>query len=268
MTWVVAALTLVVGLQMILLLGVLRSHADVIERVKPQQGRVAEGGSATTALTMPDGVLAPPESVAEHALATVRGQDLDLRPTEIGVAEGSGQYLLIAFLSTTCLTCLDIWRDVISGGAASASIDAGAGGTAEVVLVLKGRELENLGKAQALAEETPVPVLFGQEAWDALEVPGSPYFALIERSSTKVVGAGSAQSWSQIVSLASDGMLELSVEAQNGGTGGYQGIIAREDDDLRRAGIIPGHPSLTLPITIDDGEPHGSSSDGDQLAVT
>jgi hypothetical protein len=32
----------------------------------------------------------------------------------------------------------------------------------------------------------------------------------------------------------------------NGGRGGYRGIIEREDDELRRAGIYPGHPSLTV----------------------
>lgn len=253
MTWVVAALTIAVGLLTLLVLGVLRSHAEVLARLNAIASG-STGPAAPQGLTMPEGVVAPADGVSDAELTALVGQDLDLQPLDISVVSGPGEFLLVAFLSTTCLTCMDIWRDVIAGGEESAMIDAGAGGRAAVAIALKGRELENLGKARALTEETPVPVLFSQEAWDALEVPGSPYFALLERRNGRVVGAGSAQSWPQIMSLASDGMLELSVHNGDERRRGYRGIIAREDEDLRRAGIGPGHPSLTARVTIDDSE--------------
>jgi hypothetical protein len=252
MIWLVAALTVAVALLAFLVLGVLRSHAEVLAALN---GAVSsQGGAAGEGVPMPEGVLPPPDGVSDAELDVLNGQDMDLRAVEISVVAGPEAFFLIAFLSTTCLTCMDIWRDVIAGGEEGGVIDAGAGGRAAVAIALKGRELENLGKARALADETPVPVVFSQEAWDRLEIPGSPYFALLERRTGRIVGAGSAQTWSQIVSLASDGMLELSVHLGTGRSSGYRGIIAREDDELRRAGIEAGHPSLTAPITIVENE--------------
>jgi hypothetical protein len=275
MIWVDAALTLAVAVLALFVLGLLRSHAELLRRITELAGRPtadAANGSGSRLETMPEGVLPVPDEVARTPVSKIGGVDCDLRPYEQRLRDLREQYLLVAFLSTTCLSCLEIWRDIIEAGAEAAPIEAGDDAAA-LLLVLKGREEENLGKARALAVDTPVPVILSAEAWAELEVPGSPYFALIDVSGERVMGAGSAQSWEQLKSLASDAMLELSLatapprRSGNGRGGGYRSIIEREDEDLRRAGLHPGDPSLTGPVHLDAPEgtpsPNTYASEGD-----
>jgi hypothetical protein len=199
---------------------------------------------------MAEGVVPRPDTIAQPTVTAIEGLDTGLDAYRLAVDEVPAAYLLVAFLSTTCLTCLDIWRDIIDAGDDAARVVAGDA-TAAVMIVLKGRENENLAKASALAGETRVPVVFSEAAWSELAVPGSPYFALIATADQRVVGAGSARSWGQLRSLATDGMLEIAFAGKksSNGRGGYRSIIEREDEELRRAGIYPGHPSLTAPIS-------------------
>jgi hypothetical protein len=248
MTWVVAALTVVVGVLTLFVLGLLRSHAELLARVAELAEREPAGAPDPSPTAMPEGVVPAPQTIAETVVRSIEGLDYELEPYRLAIREVSTPYLLVAFLSTTCFSCLDIWRDVIEGGEDASVVEAGDD-AASLLIVLKAREHENLGKATALARETPVPVVLSGSAWSELEVPGSPYFALIATAEERVVGAGSAQSWDQLKSLASDGMLELSLAAKpSSNSGGYRSIIEREDDDLARAGIHPGHSSLTAPL--------------------
>jgi hypothetical protein len=248
MTWVVAALTVVVAVQTLFVLGLLRSHADLLARVAQLAEREPARAAEPSPTAMPEGVVPAPATLEQTVVRSIEGLDHELEPYRLAVRDVSTPYLLVAFLSTSCFSCLDIWRDVIEGGEAASTVDAGDD-TASLLIVLKAREYENLGKATALARETPVPVLLSGSAWEELDVPGSPYFALIATGEERVVGAGSAQSWHQLKSLASDGMLELSLATKpSSNGGGYRSIIEREDDDLARAGIHPGHSSLTAPL--------------------
>ncbi len=88
-----------------------------------------------------------------------------------------------------------------------------------------------------LAELAPVGVrtVCSSDAWTAYEVPGSPYFALVEGPTGRVVGAGTATSWSQVHGLLSQALGDESM----GGAG--SGSV---DDALAASGIGPGHPSL------------------------
>lgn len=248
MTWVVAALTVVVAVQTLFVLGLLRSHADLLARVAELAEREPGPSPEPSRDAMPEGVVPAPATIAQTTVSSIEGLDHELEPYRLAIGDVPAPYLLVAFLSTSCFSCLDIWRDVIEAGEDAGTIAAGDDAAA-LVIVLKAREYENLGKAVALARETPVPVVLSGSAWSELEVPGSPYFALIDTAEQRVVGAGSAQSWEQLKSLASDGMLELSLAARpSSNGGGYRSIIEREDDDLARAGIHPGHASLTAPL--------------------
>jgi hypothetical protein len=249
MTWVVAALTVTVGVLTLFVLGLLRSHGELMRRIADLEARPSPGSLAP-------GVVPRPDKIAQPVVPLIEGLDTGLDPYRLVVGEVPEPYLLVAFLSTTCLSCLDIWRDIIDGRDEAARVVAGDA-VASVMIVLKGREYENLGKASALAAETPVPVVFSGTAWLELEVPGTPYFALIATADQRVVGAGSAQSWGQLRSLASDGMLEISFAAKGSSNGrdGYRSIIEREDEELRRAGIHPGHPSLHAPPMVAGSPP-------------
>jgi hypothetical protein len=261
MVWISTALILVVALQMLFVLGLLRSHAELLTRISQLENQSRDTSPAQpSALTaMPDGVVPMPERVDSTAISAVVGIDPNLQPFNLKLSEASEAYVLLSFLSTTCLTCLDIWRDIIETGTPAGRIEAGEQ-AAEVLLILKGREEENLGKVRALAADTPVPVVMSGDAWSELSVPGSPYFSLIDARTGSVVGAGSAQSWEQLRSLASDAMLELAVVAGTAADG-YRSIIEREDEALRSAGILPGDPSLTAPLVIEE-EPEPDTSVG------
>lgn len=251
MVWVCATLTFVLAVQTLFVVGVLGSHADLVQRLTTLENLSSDRTPEAT-LSMPDGVVAMPPTTEQREVNTLRGTDVDLRPTEVDLSSIATRYTLLAFVSTSCLSCLEIWRDVIEAGPDAAMIEADED-AATLFIVLKGREVENLGKARLLAKETLPSVLFSSQAWEEMDVPGSPYFALIDNRSQLVVGAGSASTWTQLRTLASDAMLELSLAAQiDAGIAsatGYRSLIAREDGELRQAGLLPGDPSLTAAIS-------------------
>lgn len=263
MIWVASSLVVVVAVFSVFVLGLLRSFADIVRRLAQVERALRASQDGETSSTMPDGVLPLATSVSSAVLSDIRGYTTTLEPITIELAEVSTSYLLLAFLSTSCFSCLDIWRDVIAEGEGAAVVTASPGQAATLVILLKDRETENLGKAHALAKDTKVPVLFAGELWDALDVAGSPYFALVDMSTRRLAGAGSARSWGQLKSLATDAMLEISLLAERpppSSSRGYRSIIEREDEELMRAGIHPGHPSLTAPIS--GAEPPPTRSNG------
>jgi hypothetical protein len=251
MIWVVGALTVVVSVLALFVLGLLRSHAEIRSRIRELESSPRTAPPSEPPTFAP-GLVEAPDEMPDTQITRIEGVDSDLEPATVVLRELPTTYLLVAFLSTGCLTCLDIWRDMIEAGEDSQRVTAG-GEAAAVILILKSSEYENLGKARALANETSAQVLFSADAWNELEVPGSPYFALLRNTDGSVVGAGSAQSWEQLKSLASDGMLELAVRGVAATSArGYRSIIEREDADLARAGIRPEHPSLSGPIVSDE----------------
>jgi hypothetical protein len=247
MVWVAAALTILAGVLTLFVLGLLRAQGDLMRRVAELE---------RSSRTLAPGVVPTPDTIARPTVAAIEGEDAALEPYRVDIGDVPTSYLLLAFLSTTCLTCLDIWRDIIDAGEDAKRVVAGDD-VASVMIVLKGREYESLAKATALAAATPVPVVFSGRAWTELEVPGSPYFALLATGDQRVVGAGSAQGWAQLRSLATDGMLEIAFarDPQSNGRRGYRSIIEQEDEELRRAGIYPGHPSLHAPPMRSPREP-------------
>ena len=76
------------------------------------------------------------------------------------------------------------------------------------------------------------------DAWDDYDVPGAPYFVLVDGG---IRGEGVATTWQALTSLVSDA-IEDQREARNADSG------ARRPRDLdatfAAAGIGPDHPSL------------------------
>ena len=62
------------------------------------------------------------------------------------------------------------------------------------------------------------------DAWDAYEVPGSPYFVFVEGTSGRLVGQGTAPDWDQVVRLMTeagdDGALDASAPRRTPARGG------------------------------------------------
>ena len=97
-------------------------------------------------------------------------------------------------------------------------------------------ERERPAKLRELAPEG-IPVVMSDRAWSDYEIPGSPYFVLVDGG---VLGEGVATTWHALASLVGDA-LEDQREAR--GRGGEERAV-RIDETLAAAGIGPGHPSL------------------------
>jgi hypothetical protein len=102
------------------------------------------------------------------------------------------------------------------------------------------------------------------EAWSDYEVPGSPFFALVDGRTGRRIGEGVAQHFSQVVELVRRAQVDVQPfrlgSRSRAAADGLDGP-AREsanDKELLAAGIHPGHESL-YPNSLDDIFPPGPS---------
>jgi hypothetical protein len=134
-TALVVALTVVVALLGLLVVSLLRSHAEILRRLHEidprgadQQGHAHEHGPTPLEMGVRPGVALPREheTAAHDVVGTTPGGD------DVGLAlVGSRGLVLLAFLSSGCLTCLEFWR-------AFGSDPAALPGGVRLVVVTKG----------------------------------------------------------------------------------------------------------------------------------
>ena len=67
------------------------------------------------------------------------------------------------------------------------------------MVVTKDLDEESASALRARAPQA-VPLLTSSRAWEAFEVPGSPYFVLVDAGG-RVVGEGSAATWPAVATL-------------------------------------------------------------------
>jgi hypothetical protein len=261
--------TFVVLVLGILVAGLLRSHADIL-RALHELG-VGVGDPATVDGHPGSGA---PVAVGPATGPPAHGLALGPAPTVAGVTpagdaravavDNSDRLTLLGFLSSGCATCVTFWEALQSPRGTELP-----DGT-RVVIVTKGPEREVPGEVQARTTGR-VPVVMSTEAWVDYQVPGSPFFVLVDGATGHKVGQGVASSVGQLSELVRRAEQErapaFSPRRRNGSTATT--IItaaaaaddgpAREaaaDDVLRGAGILPGDPSL-YPRTLDDVFPFG-----------
>lgn len=266
MTALVVALTVAVGLLGLLVVGLLRSHAEILRqlhelgagREDTAPGAVAPSPAAPD-LPVRDGVVAPAQVAGTpgHDLAGVRPGSDAIAVRVVGAAHDT----LLAFLSTGCSTCEGFWQVLAQPGA------TGLPDGVRLVVVAKGPELESESALAAVAPAR-LPLVMSTQAWEDYGVPGSPYFVLVEGRTGRVSGEGSASAWEQVARLvreaSADGVLLRDrhghqFAAGPGAVGGAAGGAAaaagedrgdgphreaRTDRELLAAGIAPGHHSL------------------------
>lgn len=210
----------------ILVVGLLRSNADVL-RALHELGAGAPGTAGSSRRrhqhSAPDRVGAVPD---------VSGSTLSGSALHVGVT-GAQHPTLLAFLSTGCSACVGLWEGLKTGVVRIGSDDT------RLVVVTKGPEAESESRLRELAPEG-VPLVQSTEAWSDYEVPVSPYFVLVDGPTGAVVGEGSAASWGQVSSLMSQALADAATVRRDRLDNGE----FRADAELRRAGILPGDPSL------------------------
>ena len=209
MGYVVALLSLVVALVVVLLVGVLRSHADIL-RALHDMGVYADGRLDPAA---------PVERRADPGPAPERTSPV---PTHVTGQSASGEEVsvpitdparptLVAFLTTGCITCGSFWEAIADGRAIEGL---------RTVVVTRSADAESPGAVRALATDG-VPTVMSSLAWDAFEVPGAPYFVQLEGE--RVVGEGVASTWEQLLTMT--GRAEADLDRQ----GRTRGRMSRRD---------------------------------------
>jgi len=238
----------VLALLVVLVAGLLRSHAEILKTLHDMGvGRdpLAEPG-ATSPVSPPtlarSGARDPlPPAADISGTAPVSGDAV-----VVGVS-GSRQATLLAFLSSGCITCHHFWDTF-------ARPDLQLPGGARLVIVTMGAEAESESAIGGMAPPE-VTVVMSSEAWDDYEVPGSPYFVFVEGGTGRLVGQGTAPDWEQVERLMTqagdDGALAASRHESDARTRRAErrklddrAREARADELLMAAGIYPGDPSL------------------------
>jgi hypothetical protein len=213
LTALVVVETLVLALVSVIVVALLRSHAEILRRLPEAEPETEadEAGSPADRDTM---VLADAPAIPEHLPAPRRrateahdisGTTLDADPVVVSMRSGTNTVL--AFLSTGCLTCRTFWDGL------RPDVRQPLPGDARVVVVVKDPAFESPSKLRELAP-ADATVVQSSAAWEAFGVSMSPYFCFVEGVSGTVRSEGSAMTWEQVSSLLRDALLDEEVAAR------------------------------------------------------
>ncbi len=264
MTVMIVLLTLVVALLAVLVVGLLRSHAEILRRLHElgagiyddtdsgdggDSGEPPTGSGVRTSAEIRTRPGVPEPRAAAGSVATDAHDVAGVTPAGAATAAGvvgTSHTTLLAFLSSGCGTCADFWGAFADGEGTRLP-----GRDTRLVVVTKGPEAESVS---AVAGLTPsgVTTVMSTQAYEDYSVPANPYFILVDGPSGSVIGEGAAATWAQVSNLlgqaATDaghdvGGSSLQPSAPAGRLTGPE-RSRRADEELRAAGIGPGHASL------------------------
>lgn len=251
--------TVVVVLLAGLVAGLLRSHADILKALHdlgaagdPAARTRSPNGAASRVFSDVSGASAPlrlgpplPSGRNDSAAYDVEGLGPGGEAVAVAI-EDTEHFSLLAFLSSGCTTCAGFWE------ALAQPRRSGLPNEVRPVVITKGPELESPHEVATRAPEG-VTVVMSSRAWDDYEVPGSPFFVLVDGHEHRRVGEGVARDFVQVAELVRRALAdargpqgEVSAAIDNGrerGLDGTQRELAN-DHDLMAAGIHPGDPSL------------------------
>jgi hypothetical protein len=229
MTALLIAQSLVVILLTLLVIGLLRSHAQIL--------RALHSMGVGEDLTAPVQVSRRPAPTRTGKPAhDVTGRRLGGGNVKIAVVDVEHP-TLIAFLSTGCASCQIFWESFREG------VRTPGAGT-RLVVVTKGPEAESESRIAALAPGEDITLVQSTEAWEAYEVPVTPYFVLVDGDSGVVLGEGSGTRWEQVYGLMRQALDDAGLAGAGRRDRHADDGEFRADAELRRAGIGPGHESL------------------------
>ena len=273
MTAVVVALGAVVAVLALLVVGLLRSHAEILKRLHqlgagldPDQPGPPASPEPTPVTSRRDfqvmpQVPSPPDREAFGGAADLVGvspggaEALSIRVT--GVEHDT----IVAFLSSGCITCQKFW----DAFAKPRKLKLPAG--TRLVVVTKGVDGESPSSVAKLAPSA-VPTVMTTDAFTDYDVPGSPYFVYVHGPSGRVRGEGTGPDWEQVSSLLSQATVDAGLATSLAGqqVAKPDADAAREeriDQELYEAGVAPGDPSLygAVPGDAEHGHEHDPEED-------
>lgn len=232
MVFVVSAESLVLLVLVVLVAGLLRSHADML-RLLHDHGIVPEAETSPNTPAAPAPVPPPIRRAGSSSLSgapDVAG--VSPEGDAVAVAVGSRPTML-AFLSSGCGTCATFWARL------RAKADEELEPFRVVVVTMDpARESDSILRQLRPAH---LPVVMSGEAWDQYDVPGSPYFVAVAGGTIK--GQGTASTWDQLMSLVGQAAADATLPALSG-RNTTRAREERADAELAAAGIHPGDPRL------------------------
>ncbi|MFA9445951.1 hypothetical protein [Egicoccus sp. AB-alg6-2] len=230
MNVVVIVLSIVVTAQLVLVVGLLRSHAEILRRLH-ELGAGVDPEQPGLGARLPEGVTAFETAPAAPVDGRLAEDVVGVSPTGDVLAlriRGVRQDTVLVFLSSTCTGCRPYWP-------ALEAPDVPA--DTRVVIVTREEPDED---RDAIARLAPpgATVVMSSATWDAHDVPGSPYVVHVDGTTGRVRGEGTAATWPAVRRLLLQGSSGRDKAAAD----------ARRERDADRhllaAGIAPGDPSL------------------------
>jgi hypothetical protein len=248
----VVILTVLVALLTVLVAGLLRSHADILRALHSLGAGVGDPAASDEAAASPIslGPTNPPLPGERNSLnvfdlsgATPSGDAIALS------VAGADHLTLIAFLSSGCNSCAGIWKAMVQS-------PEDLPPQVRLVVATKGPELESPPEVAARAARGTFPVVMSTEAWGDYEVPGAPFFVLVDGRRSRRIGEGIANTFPQVLDLVRRAQREIPPSDESRSEAYALGLDGPEresanDAELIRAGIHPGDPSL-YPQSHDD----------------
>ena len=236
MTLVVVLLGVAVAILTLLVLSLFRSHAEIIRAL--HRAGIAQGDHVAVVEHLGRGGLGgessrPGSGVARDIVGVSPGGG----PTKVTVT-GEGRLTLLAFLSSGCPTCERFWKAL-----AEPDLEL-PDARARLVIVGQDPAYESESAFVGLVP-TGVQAVLSSAAWQEYDVPGSPYFALVDGTDNRLVGAGTATTWEQMRGILQQALGDYGREVDRyRGRSSGRDRSQRADEALLAAGIGPGHPSL------------------------
>jgi hypothetical protein len=206
--------TLVIVLLTVLVAGLLRSHADILRRLQALDGGADNGPPSASQLE-----LAPRRG---RRAADIDGVSLSDEIVHIAI-DGVQHRTLLAFLSSGCVTCREFWAAFADESSLGLAPDT------RVVVVTKDPSEESVSAIRSLAPRD-IAVVMTSDAWTNYDVPGSPYFVLVNGRTARVEGEGTGATWEHVRNLIGHAV-------------GDEREV-RIDRELLAHGIAPGDPLL------------------------
>jgi hypothetical protein len=198
--------TIVLGLLAVIVVSLLRSHAELLRRLPApdedehdhQHGHAHGANVPIERSPSVSSMLPPPKRRATQARDVVGST---LGGDQVVVSAASGSDTLFAFLSTGCLTCQTFWDGLRPGERTPMP------GRIRIVVVVKDPAFESPSKLAALAPPD-VPVVQSSAAWEDFDVQMSPYFCFVDGATGEVRSEGAAMNWDQVASLLTDALFD------------------------------------------------------------
>jgi hypothetical protein len=250
-------LSVIVLLLGVLVAGLLRSHADILKALHDLGAGVGDpvrpagdpSGDDVSSPASEDGslrplLMGPPLPGERNATSAPTIAGVSPIGDAVAVAPATGDALtLLAFLSSGCGTCGAFWSGFRRAERWGFPEDT------RLVVVTKGPAFEMPG---AVAELAPpgITVVMSSEAWSDYEVPGSPFFVLVDGVSGRRIGEGVANHPSQVAELVRRAVLDARHASRTARRlGPIEGLDGPEreranDQELFTAGVLPGDASL------------------------